>query len=79
MDLATKDMLYSVAEKASTIITMDDATVGMRATVSGEMRACQRSGCATEVPPGERMFRARVHGGPSAKMAGQRTVHLASK
>ena len=59
MDLATKDVLYSVAEKASTIITMDDATVGMRATVSGEMRACQRSGCATEVPPGERMFRCR--------------------
>ena len=44
MELATKNVHRSAIEKAGAIATMAGATADMPATVSGEMRVCQRSG-----------------------------------
>ena len=44
MELATKNVLYSAIEETVSTATMAGPTAGMPATVSGEMRVCQRSG-----------------------------------
>ena len=44
MELAAKNALYSAVERTGSAATTAGTTAGMPATVSGEMRVCQKSG-----------------------------------
>ena len=81
MELATKNVHCSAIEKAGAIATMAGATADMPATVSGEMRVCQRSGKHAQASQALPLAHGRLTADRHARSKRQRTwpkYHLKS-
>ena len=73
MELATKNVRCSAIEKAGAIVTMAGAAADMPATVSGEMRVCQRSGKHAQASQALPLAHGRLTADRHARSKRQRT------